>query len=100
VAEYGMGTQIGSRRLPLDDYSVSDATRRILDEEQQELTDLAMRRARKLLEENRETLESLAAALLDGEVLERPDIDTIMARHSGPVAAPRIAATDPGVSES
>ncbi len=94
VAEYGMGTQIGSRRLPLDDYSVSDATRRILDEEQQELTDLAMRRARKLLEANRDALESLALALLDGEVLERPDIDTIMARHQQPLG-PRIAATDP-----
>jgi cell division protease FtsH len=94
VAEYGMGTQIGSRRLPLDDYSVSDATRRILDEEQQELTDLAMRRARKLLEENRDALESLAMALLDGEVLERPEIDSIMARHHTPLA-PRIAATDP-----
>jgi cell division protease FtsH len=95
VAEYGMGTQIGSRRLPLDDYSVSDATRRILDEEQQELTDLAMRRARKLLEANRDALESLAVALLEGEVLERPDIDSIMARHTAPADVPRIAATDP-----
>jgi hypothetical protein len=34
-------------------------------------------------------------ALLEGEVLERPDIDTIMARHQGPIEAPRIAATDP-----
>src|SRR5689334_15267822 len=59
VAEYGMGTQIGSRRLPADDYSVSDATRRLLDEEQQELTDLAMRRARRLIEENRDKLEAL-----------------------------------------
>ena len=41
VAEYGMGTQISSRRMPADDYSVSDATRRMVDEEQQELTDLA-----------------------------------------------------------
>src|SRR3954452_16752982 len=95
LAEYGMGTQIGSRRMPLDDYSVSDATRRILDEEQQELTDLAMRRARKLLEGNREALESLAAALLDSEVLERPDIDSIMARHQAPVSGPRLAASDP-----
>jgi cell division protease FtsH len=95
VAEYGMGTQIGSRRLPLDDYSVSDATRRVLDEEQQELTDLAMRRARRLLEGNRDALEELAAALLDSEVLERPDIDSIMAHHRGPVDVPRIAASDP-----
>src|SRR4051794_18384890 len=94
-AEYGMATKIGSRQMPLDDYSVSDATRRILDEEQQELTDLAMRRARKLLEGNREALESLAVALLEGEVLERPDIDSIMARHQAPLRGPRIAASDP-----
>jgi cell division protease FtsH len=95
VAEYGMGTQIGSRRLPLDDYSVSDATRRMLDEEQQELTDLAMRRARRLIEENREALEALAIQLLEHEVLEREDIDRLMADHRPPVAVPRIAATDP-----
>jgi cell division protease FtsH len=98
VAEYGMGTQIGSRRLPLDDYSVSDATRRVLDEEQQELTDLAMRRARRLLEANRDALEQLAAGLLDSEVLEREDIDTIMARHQEPVDT-RIAATDPRTAD-
>jgi cell division protease FtsH len=90
VSEYGMGTQIGSRRLPTDDYSVSDATRRLLDEEQQELTDLAMRRARRLIEENRDKLEALAKELLENEVLEREDIDRIMT-----VQRPRIAATDP-----
>ena len=95
VAEYGMGTQIGSRRLPLDDYSVSDATRRMLDEEQQELTDLAMRRARKLIEANREALEALAAQLLEHEVLERDDIDRLMAHYQAPPSVPRIAATDP-----
>jgi cell division protease FtsH len=109
IAEYGMGTQIGSRRLPADDYSVSDATRRIVDEEQQELTDLAMRRARKLIEDNRDALETLAVALLENEVLERPDIDRIMAERGtptedrgrrGPVSeAPRIAATDPEVRD-
>jgi cell division protease FtsH len=91
VSEYGMGTQIGSRRLPTDDYSVSDATRRLLDEEQQELTDLAMRRARRLIEENREKLEALAQALLEHEVLEREDIDRLMTERT----YPRIAATDP-----
>jgi cell division protease FtsH len=95
VAEYGMGTQIGSRRLPLDDYSVSDATRRMLDEEQQELTDLAMRRARKLIEANRDALEALAVQLLEHEVLEREDIDRLMDGHRPPASVPRIAATDP-----
>jgi cell division protease FtsH len=81
VAEYGMGTQISSRRMPADDYSVSDATRRMVDEEQQELTDLAWRRARKLIEDNREALEEIASELLAHEVLERETIEAIMARH-------------------
>jgi cell division protease FtsH len=83
VAEYGMGTHLGSRRLPGDDYSVSDATRRMVDEEQQELTDLAWRRARKLIEDNRAALEDIAAELLAHEVLERETIEAIMARHGG-----------------
>src|SRR4051794_7517869 len=83
VAEYGMGTQIISRRMPADDYSVSDPTRGIVDGDQQELTDLAWRRARKLIEENRDALEEIAAELLAHEVLERETIEAIMARHGG-----------------
>jgi cell division protease FtsH len=83
VAEYGMGTQISSRRMPADDYSVSDATRRMVDEEQQEITDLAWRRARKLIEDHRDALEEIAAELLAHEVLERETIEEIMSRHGG-----------------
>jgi cell division protease FtsH len=78
VAEYGMGTQISSRRMPADDYSVSEATRRMVDEEQQELTDLAWRRARRLIEDNRPALEEIAKELLAHEVLERETIERIM----------------------
>jgi ATP-dependent Zn protease len=103
VTDYGMGTTISSRRLPVDDYSVSEASRRIVDEEQQELTDLAWRRARKMIEEHRSELDALANALLENEVLEREDIDRIMAEHGHerrtvtPLASreARIAATDP-----
>jgi cell division protease FtsH len=83
VSEYGMGTQISSRRMPADDYSVSEATRRMIDEEQQELTDLAMRRAHRLIEEHRDALEEIAAQLLAHEVLERETIERIMASHNG-----------------
>jgi cell division protease FtsH len=78
VSEYGMGTQINSRRMPPDDYSVSDATRRMLDEEQQELTDQAFRQAQRVVGENRELLDELAATLLTRETLERDDIERIM----------------------
>jgi cell division protease FtsH len=95
VSEYGMGTMISSRRMPADDYSVSEATRRTIDEEQQELTDLAARRARKLIEEHRDALEEIASELLAHEVLERETIEQIMVRHrEGIASVPSIAASE------
>jgi cell division protease FtsH len=81
VTEYGMGTELQSKQLPADDYSMSDATRRMIDEEQQYLTDLAHRRAMKLVAENRTLLEGLTTTLLENEVLEREDIERIVAAH-------------------
>jgi cell division protease FtsH len=81
VTDYGMGTTISSRRLPVDDYSVSEASRRIVDEEQQELTDLAFRRAHQLISANRPLLDAFAERLLSNEVLERSDIEGIVAAH-------------------
>jgi cell division protease FtsH len=92
VAEYGMGTELMSRRLPLDDYSVSDATRRMLDDEQQHLTDLAYRRAQAMVLEHRDLLDAFAATLLEKEVLERGDIERIVARYRTEAARAEIAA--------
>jgi cell division protease FtsH len=92
VAEYGMGTELMSRRLPLDDYSVSDATRRMLDDEQQHLTDLAYRRAQATILEHRELLDAFAQTLLEKEVLERADIERIVARYRTGLAQAEIAA--------
>jgi cell division protease FtsH len=78
VVDYGMGTGIGSRRMPADDYSMSDATRRLIDDEQGHLTDLAYRRALALVVENRPLLERLASHLLEHEVLERDEIEAIV----------------------
>jgi cell division protease FtsH len=83
VTQYGMGTELQSKQLPAEDYSMSDATRRMIDEEQQYLTDLAHRRATRIVSENRELLEELAFTLLENEALEREDIDRIMASHRG-----------------
>ena len=88
VAEFGMGNSMGTRRLTIDDYAISDNTRRLVDEEQADLTDVAYRRAHKLIELNRDLLDALAEALLDQEVLERADIDRIVgARRAGPIAS-------------
>src|SRR5215212_8517362 len=81
VTQYGMGTELQSKQLPSDDYSMSDHTRRTIDEEQQYLTDLAHRRALRVVGENRTLLEAFAFTLLENEVLEREDIDRIMAAY-------------------
>ncbi|MEA2402929.1 MAG: cell division protease FtsH [Thermoleophilaceae bacterium] len=84
ITMYGMGTELASKQLPADDYSMSDHTRRMVDEEQQYLTDLAHRRAAKLVAENRTLLEAFASTLLENEVLERDDIERLVSAYKGP----------------
>jgi cell division protease FtsH len=81
VTQYGMGTELMSKQVPTDDYAMSDNTRRQVDEEQQYLTDLAHRRALKIVQEHRPLLEALAHTLLDHEVLEREDIERLVADY-------------------
>jgi cell division protease FtsH len=79
VHEYAMGTSITSRKVSTHGGEVSDRTRELRDEEQQHLTDEAKRAATRLLVDHRDKLDELATALLRNEVLERADIDRIMA---------------------
>jgi cell division protease FtsH len=106
VHEYGMGTATASVRAVTDADIVSDLTRRIRDEEQQELAFEAQRAAYELITSHRPKLEELAAALLERETLDRGEIDTIMAdtqpvNRRRPYAVPppgerpRIAAVTP-----
>jgi cell division protease FtsH len=88
VTQYGMGTGMTSRQLPAEDYSMSDATRRSIDEEQQFITDQAHRRALALVNDHRPLLEAFATQLLENEVLEREDIDRLVAEHEGHVPHP------------
>ena len=88
VIEYGMGTGIASRRMPAGDYSISDATRRTIDDEQQHIADLAYRRAVDLVRSNRPLLDQLAATLLENEALERADIERIVGDYRGTGSAP------------
>jgi cell division protease FtsH len=85
IHEYAMGTD-GTRAA--DPAQMSDHRRRLLDEEQQELTYNAHRRAEQLIRANRSSLDALAQQLLEHEVLERADIDRIM----GGVPRLRVAA--------
>ena len=79
IHEYAMGTSITSRKVSAHGGEVSDRTRELRDEEQQHLADEAKRAAMRLIAEHREKLDEMAAALLRNEVLERADIDRIMA---------------------
>jgi cell division protease FtsH len=105
VTQYGMGTELMSKQLPADDYSMSDHTRRQIDEEQQYLTDLAHRRAMRLVQDNRTLLEAFAFTLLDKEVLERADIERLVAAYKGQTvalngdAAERQLEREPGPAE-
>jgi cell division protease FtsH len=73
-----MGSQAHAPRSLRQSEYVSDLTRRIRDEEEQELAFEAHRHAQELITEHRQTLERFAQELLENEVLERPQIDRIM----------------------
>src|SRR6476646_2064340 len=70
VHDYGMGTASVATRAVTDADIVSDLTRRIRDEEQQELAFEAQKKAFDIIDEQREKLEELALALLERETLE------------------------------
>ncbi|MDQ6751584.1 MAG: AAA family ATPase [Actinomycetota bacterium] len=80
VHEYGMGTELTSVRGGADGGdALSDMTRRIRDQEQSELAEEAQRAARELIVRHRDKVDALAESLLVNEVLEREEIDRIMA---------------------
>ena len=84
IHDYAMGT--GFTSLRVNSEMLSESTRRVRDEEVRELADEAFRAALELLRGHRAQLDKLAAALLSDEVLEREEIDRIMA--GTPVTAP------------
>ena len=96
VHDYAMGTSITSRKVSAEGGAVSDRTRQMRDEEQQHLTDEAMRGAVRIINEHRDKLDKLAGSLLRNEVLERDDIDRIMdgvpRLHRTPGAGLRVVA--------
>jgi cell division protease FtsH len=86
VHEYAMGTGITSLRVSPE--RASEATRKVRDQEVRDLADEAFRAAATILDAHRAQLDKLASTLLANEVLEREDIDRIMAGVP-PAAAPR-----------
>ena len=95
VHDYAMGT--GSASLRVVAGNVSEATRRVHDEEVRELADEAYRAAIAIIDEHRPQLDELAATLLTNEVLERNDIDRIMGGVPS-AAPPRIGRGKVGIA--
>ncbi len=88
VTEYAMGTGTRAARAIAD---IADTTRRIRDEEEQDLANVAFRGALDLVRAERGRLDALAQTLLANEVIEREEIERIM---SG--AGPGPAGTERG----
>ncbi len=78
IYEYAMGTAETTQRAADDHHLVSDATRRVRDEERRELAYEARRIAWAIISTHRAELDALAHELLTHEVLERDQIDRIM----------------------
>jgi cell division protease FtsH len=98
IHEWAMGTSVSALQLNAEGGAVSDRTRELRDGEQQHLADDAMRRAVRIVTEHRAQLDVLATELLRAEVLEREDIERIMAAVEVPKRVARghltVAATD------
>src|SRR6476619_3567368 len=100
VFEWGMSESVSSRPLRADNYALSEATKRVRDEEQAHLTDGAYEEAARLLRKHRAPLDRIAAALLEKETLVRDELLELVAdveaesSASESVGVPRIVASE------
>jgi len=98
VFEWGMAESVSSRTMRADNYALSEATKRVRDEEQANLTDSAYEEALRLLNKHRAPLDRLAQALLEKETLVREEVLDLIAdvepesRASEAVGVPRVVA--------
>jgi len=86
IAIYGMNEKVGNvsfYSMQQDQFQkpYSDATASLIDEEVRQLVDSQYRRAIKLLQDNRDKLESLAQALLEREVIVKSDVEELIGRR-------------------
>jgi cell division protease FtsH len=101
VFDWGMSDSVASRTMRADNYALSEATKRLRDEEQAHLTDGAYEEAVRLLKKHRAPLDRIAAALLEKETLVREELLEIVAdvepesRASESVGVPRVVASKP-----
>jgi cell division protease FtsH len=98
VFEWGMAESVSSRTMRADNYALSEATKRLRDEEQARLTDSAYEEALRLLQKHRAPLDRIALALLEKETLVRDEVLALIvdvepeSRASEAVGVPRVVA--------
>ena len=101
VFEWGMAETVTSRTMRADNYALSEATKRLRDEEQARLTDGAYEDAVRLLRKHRAPLDRIATELLAKETLVREELAALVAdiepesRASEAVGIPRVVAASP-----
>jgi cell division protease FtsH len=99
VFDWGMSESVTSRTMRADNYALSEATKRLRDEEQAHLTDGAYEEALRLLQKHRAPLDRIAAALLEKETLVRDELLELVSdvepesRASESVGVPRVVAS-------
>jgi cell division protease FtsH len=102
VFEWGMSDTVTSRTMRADNYALSEATKRLRDEEQAHLTDGAYEEAVRLLRKHRISLDRIASALLEKETLVREELQALVAdvepesRAAESVGVPQVVASEPG----
>jgi cell division protease FtsH len=102
VFDWGMSDSVTSRTMRADNYALSEATKRLRDEEQARLTDGAYEEAVRLIKKHRAPLDRIASALLEKETLGRAEVLELFAdvepesRASETVGVPRVVASEPG----
>jgi cell division protease FtsH len=100
VFEWGMADGVSSRTMRADNYSLSEETKRLRDNEQARFTDTAYEDALRLLKKHRAMLDKIAALLLEKETLGRDEVLALFAdvepesRASDMVGMPRVVAAN------
>jgi cell division protease FtsH len=91
-----MSDEVTSRTLRADNYSLSEETKRLRDNEQAHLTDDAYGEAFRLIQKHRGPLDRLSQALLEKETLLREEVLHLLAdvepesRASETVGTPQV----------
>ena len=95
-----MSETVTSRTMRADNYALSEETKRLRDQEQGRLTDVAFADAVRLLTKHRASLDRVATALLQKETLGRDEMLELLegvepeSRASETVGTPRVVAAE------